>query len=108
MYSFTNLLIKYIDIIKPEKWTSILQQATNRASTYAHCIFDYSDSFDLIFVDGRRRVECCLAGLLKLSDRGVIVLHDSYRKQYKDILMPYIDIIENGKTTLVFKKQIYV
>jgi len=38
------------------------------------------EPFDLIFVDGRRRVECMVAALQRLTTGGVILLHDASRK----------------------------
>lgn len=85
------------------RWTLLLNSVTKRSSSYAHCIFNYGYNFDLVFVDGRRRVECCFAAMVKLNKNGIIILHDSNRKTYLDILNPYILIIENIKDTLVFK-----
>ena len=38
--------------------------------------------FDIIIVDGRDRVNCCLQSLAALSDKGVVVLDDSERDNY--------------------------
>lgn len=38
--------------------------------------------FDLIFVDGRRRVACMEAAKGLLADDGVLILHDSEREEY--------------------------
>ena len=38
--------------------------------------------FDIIIVDGRDRVNCCLQSLAALSDKGVVVLDDSERENY--------------------------
>jgi len=102
--------IKYYNIVKNNtpadpRWSLVLQNATKRVSTYAHCIFNYSH-FDIILVDGRRRVECCFAAMSRLSPGGVILLHDSCRKQYTDIINPFINTIENIKDTLVFEPKI--
>ncbi len=42
--------------------------------------------FDIIIVDGRDRVNCCLESLLALSDRGVVVLDDSERDHYAEAI----------------------
>ena len=39
--------------------------------------------YDLIFVDGRRRVECLKVAGACLADGGVIVLHDGERDYYQ-------------------------
>lgn len=38
--------------------------------------------FDLIFVDGRRRVECLLVASKMLAPGGVVILHDAQREEY--------------------------
>jgi len=38
--------------------------------------------FDIIIVDGRDRVNCCIQSLTALSDKGVVVLDDSERENY--------------------------
>jgi len=42
------------------------------------------ETFDIIIVDGRDRVNCCRQGVKALSERGVIVLDDSERDSYRD------------------------
>jgi predicted O-methyltransferase YrrM len=99
--------LKYYEIVKnriqgDERWELLLETVNKRVSQYAHCIYNYP-KFDFIFVDGRRRVECCVAGLCRLNFNGVMLLHDSKRKAYTDLLYPLINIIEDTNDTLVFK-----
>lgn len=42
------------------------------------------DRFDIVVIDGRRRVECSQVALLCLTDRGVIVWDNSDRPEYSD------------------------
>ncbi len=42
------------------------------------------ENFDVIIVDGRDRVNCCKHSVEALSDRGVLVLDDSERKNYQE------------------------
>lgn len=85
------------------RWTSNLVSATRRVSSYAHCILQTREKQDIIFIDGRRRVECAIAALQAISPEGVIILHDSCRKAYIDILNPFIELHENQRNTLVFR-----
>jgi hypothetical protein len=39
--------------------------------------------FDIIFVDGRRRVECLVAAREMLSHGGVVIIHDAERENYQ-------------------------
>jgi precorrin-6B methylase 2 len=42
--------------------------------------------FDIIIVDGRDRVNCCLQSLTALTDQGVVVLDDSERENYTEAI----------------------
>ncbi|MGZ3778662.1 MAG: FkbM family methyltransferase, partial [Mucilaginibacter sp.] len=42
------------------------------------------ESFDIIIVDGRDRVNCCKQAVDALSPTGVIVLDDSEREFYRE------------------------
>ena len=41
-----------------------------------------SNKYDMIIVDGRDRVNCCINNLSALKPTGVVILDDSERKQY--------------------------
>ncbi|WP_078381386.1 O-methyltransferase [Sutcliffiella halmapala] len=61
--------------------------------------------YDLIFIDGRRRVECLAVGLEVLNTNGVIILHDAERKEYQHGIALY-DVVSNEVRTKVLKKKI--
>ena len=42
--------------------------------------------FDIIIVDGRDRVNCCLQSLAALTDQGVVVLDDSQMENYTEAI----------------------
>ncbi len=88
---------------KDDRLNLIHEEAWVKNSSFAHKIFDMGQNFDLIFVDGRNRVECILASIQNLAPGGVIILHDCYRKNYLDLIEPIIEIIERDKDTLVMK-----
>lgn len=98
----------YYDKIKNEladpRWTIHNIKVSGRVSQYAHIIKKYP-KMDLIFVDGRRRVECIFAALTSITPTGVIILHDSNRKSYTEIINPFIEPIENVDNTLVFRSK---
>lgn len=52
-------------------------------------------TFDLIFIDGRRRMECALVGLMVSHPQTVVVLHDYGRTRYQAILALF-ETIEDG------------
>jgi predicted O-methyltransferase YrrM len=85
------------------RWSYEMLPATDIASRYAHRILEETGKQDLIFVDGRRRVECVLAALQAVSPQGVIILHDVNRKVYTDLLLPLIEVQERANNTLAFR-----
>lgn len=50
---------------------------------YCRKAAETGQKFDMIVVDGRDRVNCCIYSVAALNDQGVLVLDDSERKQYQ-------------------------
>jgi len=92
-----------LEIAEPKRWTLEMQCVTRRVSQYAFTALTTPQLFDLIFIDGRRRVECALAAMLILKPTGVILLHDASRKAYTQLLKPHIEVLEHRADTLVFR-----
>jgi hypothetical protein len=67
---------------KPENAEMIFCEL-ERDGSYCRTPINLKRKFDIIIVDGRDRVNCCIQAIDALSDDGVIVLDDSERKQYK-------------------------
>jgi len=55
-----------------------------RDGEYCRVPLTLKERFDIIIVDGRDRVNCCKQAVDALSDKGVVVLDDSERKDYSD------------------------
>ncbi|WP_156181116.1 hypothetical protein [Desulfovibrio sp. TomC] len=51
--------------------------------------------FDIIFIDGRRRVECAFISALLSNQCTTIIMHDYRRLRYQPILSIF-DIVEDG------------
>lgn len=51
---------------------------------YSQEILNYSRAFDIIVLDGRDRVNCCLNALNALKDDGIIIWDNSDRKEYSE------------------------
>ena len=58
--------------------------------------------FDLIFIDGRRRMECAFVAALLCHDKTVIVVHDYRRLRYQPLLALF-DRIEDGREFRVLR-----
>lgn len=52
---------------------------------YVTCIAEKQKQFDIILVDGRKRVECAFNAKNYLTDKGVIILDDAERERYSEI-----------------------
>ena len=90
---------------KAQKYNSDVKQIPIKLNTdYATrpLLKDWG-KFDIVFVDGRRRVECCLVAKRLLKEGGVVMLHDSNRNNYRKVIDRYIDIIEEKDDTLIFR-----
>ncbi len=63
----------------------------------------HKDKYDLIFVDGRQRVECLKETKKRLQDKGVAILHDAERPRYKEgiDLFKYKIFTDKGNTVVL-------
>ncbi|MHA7066864.1 hypothetical protein [Azospirillum argentinense] len=51
---------------------------------------------DLVFIDGRRRMECLMASLLLCHEDTIIIIHDYRRTRYQ-LALAFCDIVENNE-----------
>lgn len=65
----------------PDNVTLIFQELIY-GEQYSKKAQSLAQTFDIIIVDGRDRVNCCINAIQALTQDGVIVLDDSERKQY--------------------------
>lgn len=68
---------------KPENAEMIFCEL-QRDGDYCRMPVKLGEEFDIIIVDGRDRVNCCIQAVEALSAAGVIVLDDSERPNYAD------------------------
>lgn len=68
---------------KPENAEMIFSKLEKNGA-YANKAANLGRKFDIIIVDGRDRVNCCINSISALSDKGVVVLDDSERNKYDD------------------------
>ena len=75
---------------------------------YSHFPLSISDTFDFIFIDGRRRVECAFVASLLCHQETIVVLHDYKRERYQSILKLF-NIVKDGRQfrTMQIKESIY-
>ena len=66
---------------------------------YCKIILEYENHFDIIIIDGRDRVNCLRNSLRALKTKGIIILDNSDRDEYRD---GYQFLLESGFKRLDF------
>lgn len=51
---------------------------------YCKEILNYNNKFDIVFIDGRDRVNCCKNCINALKDDGIIIWDDTLREEYNE------------------------
>lgn len=97
---------------KPDTWGHPGKNATNiQKINYSNHITKLSkeeqDSIDLVFIDGRFRVACCLKCYDIIKDNCLIAFDDFLDRPYYHIVLEYYDIIEKtkGNRMVILKKK---
>ena len=66
----------------------------SRYAAWTALCLDDGYTCDLAFVDGRRRVECCLTAWTFLRPGGALVLHDAHRWHYAKVLEYWLGLAD--------------
>jgi hypothetical protein len=61
-----------------------LLSKSDSSEDYIEELKQSNKKFDIIIIDGIHRVDCCVSASNYLTDKGVIILDDSEREQYKE------------------------
>jgi precorrin-6B methylase 2 len=96
-FYYAKRAMKVVSVEHDQAWFNKISASKPSNSEMIFCELetggDYSKmpasmdlKFDIIIVDGRDRVNCCLQSLEALSDTGVVVLDDSERENYADAI----------------------
>lgn len=108
--------IKYIfsDIdTKPNTWGHPGINATNEQKiNYSNHILNLTTqeqkAIDIVFIDGRFRVSCCLKCYDVITDNCVIAFDDFFNRPHYHIVLAYFDVIEkteDNRMAILKKKQ---
>jgi hypothetical protein len=104
-----NLHFQFIDLGPTNKWGRPLTSEKSESwSAYYKKIWEkidpYRDKIDVIFIDGRFRVSCCLYSILKVLAYNwretVFVIHDFWRRNKYHVVLKFLDV-EKSETNLV-------
>ena len=114
-HTITNSKINYIFNemdTKPNSWGNPGKNATDtQKKNYSDHIRKLSkeeqDSIDLVLIDGRFRVACCLKCYDIISEKCLIAFDDFLNREYYHIVLEYFDIIERteDKRMAILKKK---
>lgn len=66
---------------------------------YENCILNAEEEYDLIIIDGRKRVKCLKNSIKKIKPHGVIILDDAERIKYTEA---FAFMKENGYKNIPF------
>ncbi|MDR1473926.1 MAG: hypothetical protein LBI41_05200 [Lactobacillales bacterium] len=104
-----NNQLKYIyaDIGPCGAWGMPLEKS-DKMLNYSEKIFEkYNDVkfADVILIDGRFRVTCCLCALKNVSDDTVIMIHDFWNRPYYHIIKKYVNIMDGVDSLMICKKK---
>lgn len=92
---FSKRVNKIVSIEHDKEWFEFVQKMIDANNSkvyfkelsyggdYSRSILDYND-VDIALVDGRDRVNCAKNALTQLSEKGVIILDDAQRENYKE------------------------
>lgn len=97
---------------RPNNWGYPGDDATEEQKRqYSNHIKEISkeeqDSIDLIFIDGRFRVSCCLKCFDIINDNCKVIFDDFLNREHYHVVLEYFDIIEKTKDNrmVVLKKK---
>lgn len=89
----------YVDLLtKANTWGYPTSNCTDSQKTlYSEQVKLVDDELDLILIDGRFRVACCLKSHEAINDDAIILFDDFLNRKYYHVITDYFDIID--KTT---------
>jgi hypothetical protein len=102
---FSNRIKKIVSVEHSKKWYVYMKEKFSGSSnieyffrdlesgSYQKEILNYTKTFDIIIIDGRKRVDCSLNSLGALKDDGVILWDNSDRMKYSK---GYDFLLSNG------------
>lgn len=98
---------------QPKTWGKFGENATNKQKiNYSNQIKNLTKEeiylIDLILIDGRFRVACCLKCYEIINDNCIIAFDDFLCREYYNIVLEYFDIIEktdDNKMVILKKKK---
>jgi hypothetical protein len=107
-----NLHFSFIDLGFTNKWGKpITPEKSNNWPAYYTDIWNKIDSYnnklDVIFIDGRFRVSCCLYSILKIMQYNwkdtFLLIHDFWSRERYHIVLNFLQEIKSERNLACFK-----
>jgi hypothetical protein len=94
---FSHRVSKVVSVEHQEQWfdklkekrpanVELIYKSLDAGSEYEDAVLERKEVFDIMIVDGRRRVKCAANSLKKIKPDGVIIFDNSEREDYKDAI----------------------
>ena len=105
-YIFNNVNARNNNWGRPGKYCTN-QQKINYSNHIVNLSDEEKNKIDLVFIDGRFRVACCLKSFNCINDNCLVIFDDFLNRPYYHVVLDYFDIIENTKDNrmVVLKKK---
>jgi len=76
--------LRWISKIESHNLLNITIIQSELTEMYENTIHGIQNKFDIIFIDGRRRIKCIRESIDKIKSDGIIILDDSDRDEYRE------------------------
>lgn len=102
----------FVDLGPTNKWGKpITSEQAIEWSAYYTKIWDSIDTnkqkVDVIFIDGRFRVSCCLYSILKVLEYKwadtIFTIHDFWRREQYHVVLKFLDEVKSSRNLASFK-----
>jgi hypothetical protein len=101
-----RLHVHFVDIGPTSKWGMPTDESKRDSwPLYSAQIFQEEKNWDLILIDGRFRVACCLRALLHGPPETRIMIHDFWNRPEYHVLLPFLDVVQKVDTFGLFRKK---
>lgn len=98
------LSFEYINIGEVGDWGTPLEENKKELfPNYSSKVFNGTNNYDLVFIDGRFRVACTMQTILNCGNDVTIIMHDYNNRPQYHCILEFLNIIYTLDTMAVFK-----
>ena len=106
-----SLFYHFIDVGETHKWgkpASLHKQIEwpNYYTAVWKDIAKKESKVDLVFIDGRFRIQCCLYSIMMIAENKwndtLILIHDFNKRKYYHVVLPFLDEVASTRSLFAF------